>query len=733
MAWAPISNTVPQYYASGAAASGYYLKFYQSGTTTATNMATDSTGGTTLAKCEINSAGYPVNGSGDVFIPHIDQNYKLALYTNATDADADTTANAVWVVDALVPAADNTKTIEKINSVAALIAGSWSALDEAQIISYYASWEDTAAGPKGGHYVHKTGANNTTPTVGTAVSVSSIGTGTQSGYYWDADGDEWYISRRNQEIDSLMFGVKADEATTDDTAALQKAVDFGNQLYLGGSLGGDGCVIKLPPGKIKYTGLTLKSGVSLKGYGKNKTLLMLSGATSTGIKCAAADTQSSADQLSWGEFQGFGMYSLESSPTSQIQWNAIGFSRWVTRDVFFEWFNGCTGISVKNATLAGSGGPAQWYNSFYDCHLLHLASTTAGGTALDLGDTDTGKEQVTTWSFFGGRVSASATGTGLALRGTGCKFYGMTFEGLTTACDIGSSGTRGAASNAFYGCYWEGNTTNRQMQTNATFTKFSGSFVTGGTDNDLASDTTFDDFSVYEAYSGSSGTQRWEVKVVNGGSRRPKFVGLNATPALGIENSAGTEVILANGAATSEATKYFRVFDDAFSTSLIEIGTSELTSGADGSVNVGSASNRYNTVYAATGTINTSDEREKTELLTLDDAEKAVAKEIKASIKKFKFKDSIRKKGAEAARVHFGVGAQTVGAIFEKHGLNPNDYALFCFDEWEDEFEQLPQEITTVDGKEVQKVAERTIQRTKAANRYGIRYDELLAFIVSAI
>lgn len=97
----PISNTVPQYHVSGSPASGYYLKGYKAGTTTALSMATDSTGATTLAKCQINSAGYPINGSSAVFIPHFNQTYKLALYTNSTDADADTTGNAVWVVDNL--------------------------------------------------------------------------------------------------------------------------------------------------------------------------------------------------------------------------------------------------------------------------------------------------------------------------------------------------------------------------------------------------------------------------------------------------------------------------------------------------------------------------------------------------------------------------------------------------------------------------------------------------------
>tara|TARA_R110000824_G_C15218526_1_gene677387 strand:- start:170 stop:2344 length:2175 start_codon:yes stop_codon:yes gene_type:complete len=103
MAWTGISNTVPQYEENGIAASGFYIKFYASGTVTPIPMAIDSTGVTTLAKCLLSTEGYPLNGSSAVFIPHIDQLYKIILYRNATDADADTTANAAWVVDALNP------------------------------------------------------------------------------------------------------------------------------------------------------------------------------------------------------------------------------------------------------------------------------------------------------------------------------------------------------------------------------------------------------------------------------------------------------------------------------------------------------------------------------------------------------------------------------------------------------------------------------------------------------
>ncbi len=103
MAWTPISNTVPQYEEDGVAASGFYIKFYEAGTTTPTAMATDSTGATTLDKCELNTEGYPKNGSNAVFIPHIDRRYKIALFRNATDADNNNLNNAVWPVDNMEP------------------------------------------------------------------------------------------------------------------------------------------------------------------------------------------------------------------------------------------------------------------------------------------------------------------------------------------------------------------------------------------------------------------------------------------------------------------------------------------------------------------------------------------------------------------------------------------------------------------------------------------------------
>ena len=97
--WSPISGVMSQYDKSAAAgsgpASGYYLKFYDI-TNTAISMASASDGSGLLVKAQLDSSGYPVNGSDARFIPFIDQDYRPALYTNSTDADADTIANADW-------------------------------------------------------------------------------------------------------------------------------------------------------------------------------------------------------------------------------------------------------------------------------------------------------------------------------------------------------------------------------------------------------------------------------------------------------------------------------------------------------------------------------------------------------------------------------------------------------------------------------------------------------------
>lgn len=134
----------------------------------------------------------------------------------------------------------------------------------------------------------------------------------------------------------------------------------------------------------------------------------------------------------------------------------------------------------------------------------------------------------------------------------------------------------------------------------------------------------------------------------------------------------------------------------------------------DNTYSLGDGANRWSEVYSANGTINTSDEREKEQGRDLSDAEKRVAVGLKSLIKAFKWKDAVSLKGDEA-RWHFGVMAQEVVSVFASEGLDANKYGLICYNEWSDEIDE--------DGATV----------TKAGYRYGIRYDQLLAFIISQL
>ena len=65
--------------------------------------------------------------------------------------------------------------------------------------------------------------------------------------------------------------------------------------------------------------------------------------------------------------------------------------------------------------------------------------------------------------------------------------------------------------------------------------------------------------------------------------------------------------------------------------------------------------------------------------------------------------------------------AQDVAAAFEAEGLNAFAYGVVCYDEWEG------QDAVIGDDGVVHSEA------ITAGSRYGIRYEELLAFIIAAL
>ncbi len=109
-------------------------------------------------------------------------------------------------------------------------------------------------------------------------------------------------------------------------------------------------------------------------------------------------------------------------------------------------------------------------------------------------------------------------------------------------------------------------------------------------------------------------------------------------------------------------------------------------------------------------------------MVDINDQEKAAAREIKGIIKRYKFQDAVDEKGEQDARYHFGVLAQEVAAIMSKHGLDAREYGFFCYDEWPDKAATYEEDGITIKDPGV-----------KAGDRYGIRYSELLCFIIAAI
>lgn len=193
---------------------------------------------------------------------------------------------------------------------------------------------------------------------------------------------------------------------------------------------------------------------------------------------------------------------------------------------------------------------------------------------------------------------------------------------------------------------------------------------------------------------------------------------------------------------------------------------------ADNLYNIGSAAYRAAVIYAGTGTINTSDAREKTPVSPLTPAEIAAAKELAKEIGTYQFLAAVTEKGDKARR-HVGMTVQRAIEIMATHGLNPLSYGFICYDKWDDVFVDHPaiaavaaqaaqpgeyetrlvDEQVIVDGvaatiqrsvltcikepipavEAVEATPARREQTQKAGDRYSFRPDELLMFIARGV
>jgi hypothetical protein len=170
----------------------------------------------------------------------------------------------------------------------------------------------------------------------------------------------------------------------------------------------------------------------------------------------------------------------------------------------------------------------------------------------------------------------------------------------------------------------------------------------------------------------------------------------------------------------------------------------------DNTRTLGTAGLRWSEVFAGNGTINTSDATEKQDIAELNEAEQEVATALKGLIKKYRWIEAIERKG-EDARIHVGVMAQDVAQAFEDAGLDAERYGVFCKDVWYTKEETYTEQVTNpdfdeeaeegednplmIDGEEQTRTVSCEADDTDATEhiRYGVRYDQLWAFIISAL
>ena len=149
--------------------------------------------------------------------------------------------------------------------------------------------------------------------------------------------------------------------------------------------------------------------------------------------------------------------------------------------------------------------------------------------------------------------------------------------------------------------------------------------------------------------------------------------------------------------------------------------------GRDDALNIGNGSLRWKTIFATTGSINTSDENEKQSIQSLTTAEMKVAKRVSPLIKSFKWNNAVEEKG-DSARTHTGLIAQQVKQAFDDESLDASKYAFWCSDTWWEKEISVDATEERDARTEIDIKYEATAGYTERT-RLGLRYSELFAFV----
>jgi len=196
----------------------------------------------------------------------------------------------------------------------------------------------------------------------------------------------------------------------------------------------------------------------------------------------------------------------------------------------------------------------------------------------------------------------------------------------------------------------------------------------------------------------------------------------------------------------------------------------------DNAIDLGQSAARFNDAYITNGVTAGSDRTQKQDILEITKAEYNVAKACKGLLRSFRWIDAVEKKGDDA-RIHFGIMAQDLQDAFTAEGLDAGRYGMFMSNTWwethtevaaveavegvefvqaveasealySEDGELISEAVEAVEGVEGVEAVEAKDAYTRTdtfytlaeapagateRTRLGVRYTELLAFIIAAL
>ena len=161
----------------------------------------------------------------------------------------------------------------------------------------------------------------------------------------------------------------------------------------------------------------------------------------------------------------------------------------------------------------------------------------------------------------------------------------------------------------------------------------------------------------------------------------------------------------------------------------VVLGRGAFRDAGDGNINLGASNHRFATVFAKTGSINTSDRNEKNTIADIDpeQAEKLIMG-LKPST--FKFNDGT------SGRTHWGIISQDIEELLPQIGMTDMDFAGFIKSpKTEDYYEDVSETVTDEETGE-----EKTVTRKELKTRviegeyvYALRYSEFIAPLICMV